>query len=122
MCIRDRDIPLLGPGAVDRVLPAVVGDRGAPLAHHLAEGLGVDVFEHIVPQEIPAAAQGAGKGLVGPDDVPRRGPVSYTHLDVYKRQAEIIVAKNRHGETKPIPVHWQGEYMRYTSREVIRHE
>ena len=36
--------------------------------------------------------------------------------------AEIIVAKNRHGETKSIPVHWQGEYMRYTSREVIRHE
>ena len=36
--------------------------------------------------------------------------------------AEIIVAKNRHGRTDTIPVHWQGEYMRFTSREVIRHE
>ena len=42
--------------------------------------------------------------------------------DMDQNAAEIIVAKNRHGETKPIPVHWQGEYMRYTSREVIRHE
>ncbi len=36
--------------------------------------------------------------------------------------AELIVAKNRHGSTDSIPVHWQGEYMRFTSREVIRHE
>ncbi|MFR3238185.1 MAG: replicative DNA helicase [Acutalibacter sp.] len=42
--------------------------------------------------------------------------------DMDQNAAEIIVAKNRHGETKSIPVHWQGEYMRYTSREVIRHE
>ena len=42
--------------------------------------------------------------------------------DMDQNAAEIIVAKNRHGETKPIRVHWQGEYMRYTSREVIRHE
>ena len=42
--------------------------------------------------------------------------------DMDQNAAEIIVAKNRHGETKPIPVHWKGEYMRYTSREVIRHE
>ena len=42
--------------------------------------------------------------------------------DMDQNAAEIIVAKNRHGETKSIPDHWQGEYMRYTSREVIRHE
>lgn len=36
--------------------------------------------------------------------------------------AELIVAKNRHGSTESIPVHWQGEYMRFTSREVVRHE
>ncbi len=42
--------------------------------------------------------------------------------DMDQNAAEIIVAKNRHGETKSIPVHWQGEYMRFTSREVIRHE
>lgn len=36
--------------------------------------------------------------------------------------AEIIVAKNRHGETKSINVHWQPEYMRFTSRELNRHE
>lgn len=42
--------------------------------------------------------------------------------DMDLNAAEIIVAKNRHGETKSIPVHWQGEFMRFTSREVIRHE
>ncbi len=42
--------------------------------------------------------------------------------DMDMNAAELIVAKNRHGETKSIPVHWQGEYMRFTSREVIRHE
>lgn len=42
--------------------------------------------------------------------------------DMDMNAAEIIVAKNRHGETKSIPVHWQGEFMRFTSREVIRHE
>ena len=45
----------------------------------------------------------------------RHDPVSYTHLDVYKRQnpdgaevdadtAECIVAKNRHGETSTVPL------------------
>ena len=42
--------------------------------------------------------------------------------DVDRNAATIMVAKNRHGEVKDIDVHWQGEYMRYTSREVIRHE
>ncbi len=42
--------------------------------------------------------------------------------DMDMSAAELIVAKNRHGETKSIPVHWQGEFMRFTSREVIRHE
>lgn len=36
--------------------------------------------------------------------------------------AEIIVAKNRHGETKSINVHWQPEYMRFTSLERNLHE
>jgi replicative DNA helicase len=39
-----------------------------------------------------------------------------------KNQCECIVAKNRHGETKTIPLHWQGEYMRFTAQEVIRSE
>ena len=42
--------------------------------------------------------------------------------DMDQNAAAILVAKTRPGETKPIPVHWQGEYMRFTSREVIRHE
>ena len=42
--------------------------------------------------------------------------------DMDQNAGLIIVAKNRHGETKDIPVHWQGEYMRFTSREVIRGE
>ncbi|WP_099204808.1 replicative DNA helicase [Scatolibacter rhodanostii] len=36
--------------------------------------------------------------------------------------AECIVAKNRHGEIKTVMMHWQGEFMRFTSSEVIRHE
>ncbi len=39
-----------------------------------------------------------------------------------RNQSECIVAKNRHGETKTIPLHWQGEYMRFTAQEVIRSE
>lgn len=36
--------------------------------------------------------------------------------------AELIVAKNRHGATTDIPVHWQPEFMRFTAREFVRHE
>ncbi len=39
-----------------------------------------------------------------------------------RNQSECIVAKNRHGETRTIPLHWQGEYMRFTAQEVIRRE
>ncbi len=39
-----------------------------------------------------------------------------------RNQSECIIAKNRHGETKTIPLHWQGEYMRFTTQEVIRNE
>lgn len=39
-----------------------------------------------------------------------------------QNSCECIVAKNRHGESKSVPMHWQGEYMRFTSREVIRRE
>lgn len=39
-----------------------------------------------------------------------------------RNQSECIIAKNRHGETKTIPLHWQGEYMRFTAQEVIRSE
>ncbi|HIR57326.1 MAG TPA: replicative DNA helicase [Candidatus Gallacutalibacter pullicola] len=35
---------------------------------------------------------------------------------------EVIVAKNRHGESRTIPLHWQGEFMRFTSQEVLRSE
>ncbi|HHV33025.1 replicative DNA helicase [Caproiciproducens sp. LBM24188] len=35
---------------------------------------------------------------------------------------ECIVAKNRHGETKTVPLHWQGEFMRFTAQEVVRSE
>ena len=32
-----------------------------------------------------------------------------------------IVAKNRHGEAKTVPLHWQGEFMRFTAQEVVHH-
>ena len=34
-----------------------------------------------------------------------------------KNSGECIVAKNRHGESRTIPLHWQGEYMRFTAQE-----
>ena len=39
-----------------------------------------------------------------------------------KNSAECIVAKNRHGETKSVPLHWQGEFMRFTAQELVRRE
>lgn len=42
--------------------------------------------------------------------------------DADRNQSECIIAKNRHGETKTIPLHWQGEFTRFTAQEVIRHE
>lgn len=42
--------------------------------------------------------------------------------DSDRNSGECIVAKNRHGEIKTVPLHWQGEFMRFTSQEVFRHE
>ena len=39
-----------------------------------------------------------------------------------RSSCECIVAKNRHGETRTVPLHWQGEFLRFTSREVFRDE
>lgn len=39
-----------------------------------------------------------------------------------RNSGECIVAKNRHGEARTIPLHWQGEYMRFTAQEFRRHE
>jgi len=39
-----------------------------------------------------------------------------------RNSGECIVAKNRHGETRSVPLHWQGEYMRFTAQEARRSE
>ncbi|MFR1479872.1 MAG: DnaB-like helicase C-terminal domain-containing protein [Hydrogeniiclostridium mannosilyticum] len=39
-----------------------------------------------------------------------------------KNSGECIVAKNRHGEAKTVPLHWQGEFMRFTAQEAFRSE
>lgn len=44
------------------------------------------------------------------------------NTEVDMNSCQCIVAKNRHGMTDDVELHWQGEYMRFTSREVIRHE
>lgn len=41
---------------------------------------------------------------------------------VDKNQSECIVAKNRHGKTDTVKMHWQGEFTRFTGQEVIRRE
>ncbi|MDD3228593.1 MAG: replicative DNA helicase [Oscillospiraceae bacterium] len=42
--------------------------------------------------------------------------------DEDQNSGECIVAKNRHGETRSIPLHWQGEFMRFTAQELVRQE
>lgn len=37
-----------------------------------------------------------------------------------RNAAECLVAKNRHGETRAVKLHWQGEFMRFTSVEANR--
>lgn len=39
-----------------------------------------------------------------------------------QNKSECIIAKNRHGESKSVPLHWQGEFTRFTSEEYVRHE
>ena len=34
-----------------------------------------------------------------------------------RSSGECIVAKNRHGEARTVPLHWQGEFMRFTAVE-----
>jgi replicative DNA helicase len=40
-----------------------------------------------------------------------------TPPDVDLNSAECLVAKNRHGETNTVKLHWQGEFMRFSSLE-----
>ena len=42
--------------------------------------------------------------------------------DMDANAGECIVAKNRHGETGKVPLHWQGEFTRFTSAEVIHRD
>ncbi len=37
-----------------------------------------------------------------------------------QNSGECLVAKNRHGETSSVKLHWQGEFMRFTSLEARR--
>ncbi|MCH4239924.1 MAG: replicative DNA helicase [Oscillospiraceae bacterium] len=39
-----------------------------------------------------------------------------------QNSGECIVAKNRHGETRSVPLHWQGEFTRFTAQELVRQE
>lgn len=39
-----------------------------------------------------------------------------------RNSGECIVAKNRHGEARTVPLHWQGEFMRFTGQEANRRE
>lgn len=45
-----------------------------------------------------------------------------TPEQIDKNSGECIVAKNRHGDLRNVPLHWQGEFMRFTSQEVVRRE
>ncbi len=51
-----------------------------------------------------------------------RGENSDADEDNDNNSGECIVAKNRHGEARSVPLHWQGEYMRFTAQEFSRGE
>lgn len=34
--------------------------------------------------------------------------------------AEVIIAKNRHGAVETVPLHWEGQFTRFTTQEFIR--
>lgn len=42
--------------------------------------------------------------------------------DIDQNSAECLIAKNRHGETGTVKLHWQGEFMRFTSLELGREQ
>lgn len=42
--------------------------------------------------------------------------------DNNKNSGECIIAKNRHGEARTVYLHWQGEFMRFTSQEIFKHD
>lgn len=39
--------------------------------------------------------------------------------DTDKNSGECIIAKNRHGEMGTVALHWRGEFMRFTAKEVL---
>lgn len=39
-----------------------------------------------------------------------------------QHKAECIVAKNRHGETRTVDLHWDGQFTRFTAQDVFHHE
>ncbi|MDO4748775.1 MAG: replicative DNA helicase, partial [Eubacteriales bacterium] len=47
-----------------------------------------------------------------------KGENAATAVD--QNSGECLVAKNRHGETSSVKLHWQGEFMRFTSVEARR--
>lgn len=50
----------------------------------------------------------------------RDGGSDTVNLAVDQNSGECIVAKNRHGETTSVKLHWQGEFMRFTGVESKR--
>lgn len=51
------------------------------------------------------------EGYYNKDGAPEASPTADQNA------AECLVAKNRHGETRAVKLHWQGEFMRFTSVE-----
>ena len=39
-----------------------------------------------------------------------------------ENECECIIAKNRHGQTKSVTFHWQGEFTRFTTRDRTHEE
>ena len=71
----------LGVGVAHNWRRLTAGDSG------LATAYGFEIAD-LACQVTGQVPRGVGEGLLNMDDF---GPVSYTHLDVYKRQAVLLI-------------------------------
>lgn len=102
---KELDVPVLALSQLSRS-----GADGKPKLTDLRDSGSIEQDADIVMFLYREGAQGNQSEDSVPDE------------DTDVNACECIVAKNRHGSTDEIPMHWQGEVMRFTAREVIRHE
>ena len=98
MCIRDSGATVL-PHGTGRSVRVAVFTQGANAEAAKAAGAELVGMEDLAEQ-IKKGEMNFDVVIASPDAMRVVGPVSYTHLDVYKRQVKYpcVVQKNKKGE------------------------